>query len=94
MVQAVREFAATEGAEVVTVCARIEEEVAELDDEEKAEFLAELGIKESDWIQLIRKAYTLLGLGTYFTAGEKRVQLLDSQTGDESTNGRNHPYRL
>ncbi|HAZ59254.1 MAG TPA: redox-regulated ATPase YchF [Trichococcus sp.] len=74
MVQAVREFAATEGAEVVTVCARIEEEVAELDDEEKAEFLAELGIKESGLDQLIRKAYTLLGLGTYFTAGEKEVR--------------------
>jgi hypothetical protein len=74
MVKIVRDFAATEGAEVVTVCARIEEEVAELDDEEKAEFLSELGIKESGLDQLIRKAYTLLGLGTYFTAGEKEVR--------------------
>jgi hypothetical protein len=74
MVKIVRDFAATEGAEVVTVCARIEEEVAELDDEEKAEFLAELGIEQSGLDQLIQKAYTLLGLGTYFTAGEKEVR--------------------
>jgi ribosome-binding ATPase YchF (GTP1/OBG family) len=73
-VKIVRDFAATEGAEVVTVCARIEEEVAELDDEEKAEFLSELGIEQSGLDQLIQKAYTLLGLGTYFTAGEKEVR--------------------
>ena len=74
MVKEVREFAASEGAEVVTVSARIEEEVADLDDEEKAEFLAEMGIEESGLDQLIQKAYTLLGLGTYFTAGEQEVR--------------------
>ena len=74
MVQQVREFAASEGSEVVTVSARIEEEVAELDDEEKTEFLNELGIEESGLDQLIQKAYSLLGLGTYFTAGEQEVR--------------------
>lgn len=74
MVKQVREFAATEGAEVVTVSARIEEEVADLEEEEKTEFLQELGIEQSGLDQLIQKAYTLLGLGTYFTAGEKEVR--------------------
>lgn len=50
MVQAVREFAATEGAEVVTVCARIEEEVAELDDEEKLNSWRSWASKNPDWI--------------------------------------------
>ncbi|MEG2504839.1 MAG: DUF933 domain-containing protein, partial [Carnobacterium sp.] len=56
------------------VCARIEEEIAELDDDEKAEFLTELGIKESGLDQLIRSAYDLLGLATYFTAGVQEVR--------------------
>ncbi|WP_373816674.1 DUF933 domain-containing protein, partial [Jeotgalibaca porci] len=67
-------FAASEGAEVVTISARIEEEVAELDDQEKAEFLNEIGIEQSGLDQLIQKAYSLLGLGTYFTAGEQEVR--------------------
>lgn len=74
MVQQVREFAASEGAEVVVISARIEEEVAELEDEEKADFLREIGIEQSGLDQLIQKAYKLLGLGTYFTAGEKEVR--------------------
>ncbi|WP_373766015.1 redox-regulated ATPase YchF [Jeotgalibaca porci] len=74
MVKQVREFAASEGAEVVRISARIEEEVAELDDEEKAEFLNEIGIEQSGLDQLIQKAYSLLGLGTYFTAGEQEVR--------------------
>lgn len=74
MVKQVRDFAATEGAEVVVISARIEEEVAELEDEEKADFLREIGIEESGLDQLIQKAYKLLGLGTYFTAGEKEVR--------------------
>lgn len=73
-VKQVREFAASEGAEVVTISARIEEEIAELDDEEKQVFLEELGIEQSGLDQLIQKAYKLLGLGTYFTAGEKEVR--------------------
>ncbi|MGM9928770.1 MAG: redox-regulated ATPase YchF [Bacillus sp. (in: firmicutes)] len=73
-VQQVREFAAKDNAEVIVVCAKIESEIAELDGEEKAEFLAELGIAESGLDQLIRAAYNLLGLATYFTAGVQEVR--------------------
>nr|MBT3116187.1 redox-regulated ATPase YchF [Streptococcus oralis] len=68
-VQMVKEFAANENAQVIVVCAKIEEEIAELDEEEKKVFLEELGIEESGLDQLIRAAYDLLGLATYFTAG-------------------------
>ncbi|MFF5997053.1 redox-regulated ATPase YchF [Lysinibacillus sp. KU-BSD001] len=73
-VQMVREFAAKEGSRVITVCAKVEEEISELDDEEKAMFLEELGIKESGLDQLIRASYDLLGLATYFTAGVQEVR--------------------
>lgn len=73
-VQKVREFAEKDQAEVIVVCAKIEEEMAELDDEEKTMFLEELGIKESGLDQLIRATYSLLGLATYFTAGVQEVR--------------------
>jgi ribosome-binding ATPase len=73
-VQQVREFAKGDNAEVIVVCAKIESEIAELDDEEKAMFLEELGIEESGLDQLIRAAYDLLGLATYFTAGVQEVR--------------------
>ena len=71
-VQQVREFAQRENAEVIVVCAKIEEEIAELEEDEKAMFLEELGIEESGLDQLIRAAYDLIGLATYFTAGDKK----------------------
>lgn len=70
----VREFAAAEGNEVVPISAKVEAEIAELDGEDKAMFLEELGLKESGLDRLIRAAYRLLGLYTYFTAGEKEVR--------------------
>ncbi|MDA7025012.1 redox-regulated ATPase YchF [Bacillus sp. CLL-7-23] len=73
-VQNVREFANHENAEVIVVCAKIESEIAELDGEEKAMFLEELGIEESGLDQLIKASYSLLGLATYFTAGEQEVR--------------------
>lgn len=73
-VKLVREYAEKDNAEVVVICARIEEEISELDPEEKAVFLEELGIEESGLDQLIRKAYHLLGLATYFTAGVQEVR--------------------
>jgi len=73
-VKLVKEFAATENAEVIVVCAKIEEEIAELEGEEKEMFLQELGIEESGLDQLIRAAYHLLGLATYFTAGVQEVR--------------------
>ena len=73
-VKQVKEFAASENAEVIIVCARAEEEIAELEEEDKAEFLEAMGIEESGLDQLIRAAYDLLGLATYFTAGEQEVR--------------------
>ena len=73
-VQQVREYAAKENAEVIVICAKIEEEIAELEGEEKEMFLSELGIEESGLDQLIRASYNLLGLATYFTAGVQEVR--------------------
>jgi GTP-binding protein YchF len=73
-VQKVRDYAAQQNSEVIVVCAKIEEEMAELEDEEKEMFLEELGIKESGLDQLIKASYNLLGLATYFTAGVQEVR--------------------
>lgn len=80
-VQKVRAFAAKEGAEVIVVCAKIEAEIAELDQDEKEMFLEELGIPESGLDQLIKATYDLLGLATYFTAGEQEVRAWTFQEG-------------
>ncbi|MDX2129291.1 MAG: redox-regulated ATPase YchF [Chloroherpetonaceae bacterium] len=69
----VEAIAAIEGAKVVVVCAKIESEIAMLPEEEKPEFLASLGLEMSGLDRVIRAAYDLLGLQTYFTAGEKEV---------------------
>jgi GTP-binding protein YchF len=66
--------AAAEGALVVPVCAAIEAEIAQLDESERAEFLAELGLEEPGLDRVIRAAYRLLGLETFFTAGPKEVR--------------------
>jgi hypothetical protein len=71
---AVRKLAEQEGAPVVPVCAAIEAEMVELDDDEKQEFLSEMGLDEPGLNRVIRAGYTLLGLQTYFTAGEKEVR--------------------
>lgn len=73
-VQQVQDFAKNDHAEVIVICAKIEEEIAELESEEKAVFLQELGIQESGLDQMIRKAYHLLGLATFFTAGVQEVR--------------------
>ncbi len=70
----VEEIAADEGAEVVPICNKIESEIAELEDDEKAEFLEELGLQEAGLDRVIRAGYQLLGLHTYFTAGPKEVR--------------------
>ena len=71
---AVQGHAEAEGAEVVPVCAAIEAELVELDDEDKAEFLAEMGLEEPGLDRVVRAGYHLLHLQTYFTAGEKEVR--------------------
>ena len=73
-VQRVREYAASTGNGVFVISARIEEEIADLDDEEKAEYLESLGITESGLDKLIKASYDLLGLMSFLTAGEKETR--------------------
>jgi hypothetical protein len=77
-----REHAAKEGAPVIAVCAKIEQELADLDDEDKKAFLADLGLEEPGLNRLIRAGYDLLGLQTYFTAGVKEVRAWTIHKGD------------
>ncbi|MGD9299356.1 MAG: DUF933 domain-containing protein, partial [Thiohalocapsa sp.] len=70
----VREHAAKEAAEVVPVCAAIEAEIVELDEDERAEFLVDLGLEEPGLNRVVRAGYRLLGLETYFTAGPKECR--------------------
>lgn len=70
----VREIAKAEGAVVVPICNKLEAEIAELDDDEKTEFLEELGMEEAGLNRVIRAGYELLGLQTYFTAGVQEVR--------------------
>jgi GTP-binding protein YchF len=70
----VREIAQAEGAIVVAICNKIEAEIAELDSEERIEFLADIGQEEAGLNRVIRAGYDLLGLQTYFTAGVKEVR--------------------
>jgi len=70
----VKEIANAESAALVPVCNKLESEIAELDDEEKLEFLQELGMEEAGLDRVIRAGYELLGLHTYFTAGVKEVR--------------------
>lgn len=72
--QAVQALAEEQGAQVVPVCASLEEEIALLDEAEKAEFLSDFGLEESGLDRLIQASYALLGLGTYFTAGVQEVR--------------------
>ena len=78
---AVRAYAADEGAEAVAICAAIEAEIAQLDDNDKTEFLADLGFEEPGLNRVIRSGYALLGLQTYFTAGVKEVRAWTTKVG-------------
>ncbi len=73
-VQKVSDHAAAEGAEIVIICGKIEAELAELDSEEKIEFLQDLGLSEAGLDRMVHAGYRLLGLITYFTAGPKEVR--------------------
>ncbi|SFA68694.1 hypothetical protein SAMN05216249_1018 [Acetitomaculum ruminis DSM 5522] len=73
-VKKLREYAATEGCEVFVICAKIEEEISELDDDEKAMFLEDLGLAESGLDKLIKASYSLLGLISYLTSGEDETR--------------------
>ncbi len=78
---AVRKYAATDGSEVVAICAAIEADIAVLDDEDKTEFLADLGFDEPGLNRVIRGGYHLLGLQTFFTAGPKEVRAWTTNLG-------------
>ena len=73
-VRKIREFAATEGSQVVVVCAKIEEELSELDDDEKLMFLEEMGVSESGLDKLIKASYALLDLISFITTGEDETR--------------------
>jgi ribosome-binding ATPase len=80
----VREFAAKEGSEVFVICAQIEQEIAELDEEEKKMFLEDLGLKESGLEKLIAASYNILGLISYLTAGPKETKAWTIQKGTKA----------
>jgi GTP-binding protein YchF len=82
LLAAVALYAAKEGAPVVAISAALESEIAELDDDEKKVFLADLGLEEPGLNRLIRVAFKLLGLQTYFTAGAKEVRAWTIHVGD------------
>ena len=81
LLAALEQHAPAEGAQVVPVCAAIEAEIAQLDEAERSEFLAELGLSEPGLSRVIRAAYRLLGLQTFFTAGPKEVRAWTVRTG-------------
>jgi GTP-binding protein YchF len=84
LLDAVRERAVTEGAEVVPVCAAIEEEMAQLDDADRDEFLKDMGLNEPGLNRVIRAGYKLLDLQTYFTAGVKEVRAWQLRRGSSA----------
>jgi len=86
-VDAVRKMAAEEGSEVFVICAQIEQEIAELDDDEKAMFLEDLGLKESGLEKLIKASYSLLGLISYLTAGEDETRAWTIKKGTKGAAG-------
>ena len=77
-----RDYAAKQGAPVVAICAKTEAELADMSDEDKALFLQEMGLDEPGLNRLIRAAFKLLGLHTYFTAGVKEVRAWTIHIGD------------
>ncbi|NLL79673.1 MAG: redox-regulated ATPase YchF [Clostridiales bacterium] len=83
-VAAVREFAAANGSEVFVICAQIEQEIAELDEDEKAMFLEDLGLKESGLEKLIKASYQLLGLISFLTAGEDETRAWTIKVGTKA----------
>lgn len=82
LLESVKAFAAKENAPVVALCAKIESEIAELDEEDKKMFLEDMGMHEAGLDRVIRAGYDLLGLQTYFTAGPKEVRAWTIHKGD------------
>ena len=94
-VQKVREYAKETGSEVFALCAEIEQEISELEDDEKKEFLEDLGIKQSGLEKLIVASYRLLGLLSFLTAGEDETRAWTIKVGTKSASGsRKDPFRF
>ncbi|MCR4660451.1 MAG: redox-regulated ATPase YchF [Clostridia bacterium] len=83
-VQRVKEYASKEGSEVVAICVKLEEELSELEDEDKAIFMEELGMTESGLDKLVKKCYSLLGLISFLTAGEKETRAWTIEEGTKA----------
>ena len=83
-VQAVREYAAKQNSEVFVICAQIEEEISELDEDERKMFLEDLGLTESGLEKLVRASYHLLGLMSFLTAGEDETRAWTIKTGTKA----------
>ncbi len=83
-VQSVREFAAAEKSEVFVICAQIEQEISELEEDEKKLFLEDLGIRQSGLDKLIQASYRILGLISYLTAGEKETRAWTIKVGTKA----------
>ena len=92
LLDAVKDQASKEGAELVVVCASLEEELSQLDDEDQVEFLEDLGLEEPGLNRVIRAGYSMLNLQTFFTAGEKEVRAWTVSVGGTAPNaaGRIH----
>ena len=91
----VQEIAAQENAVVVAICNKLESEIVELEDDERLEFLHELGMDEPGLDRVIRAGYELLNLQTYFTAGEKEVRAWTVKVGATAPRGRGRdPHRF
>ena len=82
LLEQLTEYAKAQNAPIVAICAAIEAEIADLEDEDKTAFLADMGMDEPGLNRLIRAAYQLLGLQTYFTAGVKEVRAWTIHSGD------------
>ena len=91
-VQAVREYAAKQNSEVFVICAQIEEEISELDEDERKMFLEDLGLTESGLEKLVRASYHLLGLMSFLTAGEDETRAWTIKIGTKAPQaaGKNH----
>ena len=83
-VRRVKEYAEKDGSEVVVLCVKLEEELAALEEEDRRMFMEELGMKESGLAQLIRKSYSLLGLISFLTAGEKETRAWTIEKGTKA----------
>ena len=84
LITELKKFASADGSEVIVVCAKIEEEIAQLDDEEKVMFLEELGLTESGLDKLVRASYKLLGLISYLTAGPQETRAWTIENGTKA----------